>query len=71
MKRSFSDNGNFDTLGIQEIYYAHRRQKLTHLHLFTGLFRKEICSHSSEYLQGYYLTNILISEEKFPYETDL
>ena len=81
MKSSFSDSGNFETLEIQEIYYAHGRQKLTLLHLFTGLFRKEICPHSSEYLQGnphlseylqgYYLTNILMSEEKFPFETDL
>ena len=51
MKSSFSDSGNFETLEIQEIYYAHARQKLTLLHLFTGLFRKEICPHSSEYLQ--------------------
>ena len=33
---------------------AHRRPKLTLLHLFTDLFRKEILSRSSEYLQGYY-----------------
>ena len=28
------------------------KQKLTLLHLFTDLFRKEILPHSSEYLQG-------------------
>ena len=52
---------------------AHRRPKLTLLHLFTDLFRKEIFPHSSEYLQGYYfnLANILMSEEEFSYETDL
>ena len=33
---------------------AHRRPKITLLHLFTDLSRKEILSHSSEYLQGYY-----------------
>ena len=83
MKWSFrtSDSGNFETLEIREIYYAHRRQKFTLLHLFIGLFRKETCPHSSEYLQGnphvseylqgYYLTNILISEEKFRFEKDL
>ena len=49
MKSSFSDSGNFETLEIQEIYYANARQKLTLLHLFTGLFRKEICPRSSEY----------------------
>ena len=32
--------------------YTCRRQKLTLLYLFTNLFRKEIFSHSSEYLQG-------------------
>ena len=31
---------------------THRKQKLTLLHLFTDLFRKEIFLHSSEYLQG-------------------
>ena len=31
---------------------THRRQKLTLLHLFINLFRKENFPHSSEYLQG-------------------
>ena len=31
---------------------THRRQKLTILHLFINLFRKENFPHSSEYLQG-------------------
>ena len=33
---------------------VHKRPKLTLLHLFTDLLRKEILPHSSEYLQGYY-----------------
>ena len=48
------------------------------MHLFTDLFRKDIFPHPLEYLQRllqYYncnnIANILMSEEKFPYETDL
>ena len=36
---------------------THRRPKLTPLHLFTDLFRKEIVPHWSENLQGYYKNN--------------
>ena len=35
-----------------EVIFSHRRQKLTLLHLFIDLFRKEIFPHSSEHLQG-------------------
>ena len=38
---------------------AHRRPKVTLLHLFTDLFCKEILLHSSAYLQGYYNRNNL------------
>ena len=36
--------------------------KLTFLHLFTDLFRKEILPHSSEYLQGHYNPTILCAQ---------
>ena len=39
---------------VKVLSCIHGRQKLTLLHLFTNLFRKEIFPHSSEYLQGYY-----------------
>ena len=37
---------------INTLSISHRRQKLTRLHLFTDLVRKEIFPYSSEYLQG-------------------
>ena len=45
-----SETANDRVLNLE--LYIHRRQKLTFLHLFTGLFRKEIFPHSAEYLQG-------------------
>ena len=57
-------------------YCTHRRPKLTFVHLFAELFRKEFfLTHQNlckdQYVQGSILANILMSEENSPYNTDL
>ena len=50
-----------------ELIVSHRRPKLTLLHLFIDLFRKEILPHSSEYLQVYY--KLIVSEFRYVLES--